>query len=82
MLVTYGVTTLFSVFATILAVGGGGESTGMYLIAGLLLTSGLACFVYSIRLAQARKPVRAILLGLVPLPLTVAIVAGVASIVR
>jgi len=76
LLITYGATLFWSFVLSILAVGGGGEATGMYLVAAALLGVTVACFVASLRLATRRKHVRAILLGLVPIPLVLGVVYG------
>ena len=73
MVITYGVTLFWSFVLSILAVGGGGEAVGMYLVAAALLAVTLACFVTSLRFAARRKHVRAILLGLVPIPLVLSV---------
>jgi hypothetical protein len=80
LLITYGVTGFWSWVLTILAVGGGGEATGMYLVAAALLVTTIACFVASLRFASRRKPVRAILLGLAPIPLVLSIFYGAVAL--
>jgi len=82
LVITYGATLFWSFVVSMLAVGGGGEATGIYLIGGALLVATVGCFFVSMRLAAARKHVRAILLGLVPIPLVVALVYGGVALVR
>jgi hypothetical protein len=81
LLVTYGATVFWSLVMSILMVGGGGEATGIYLAAAALLGATVACFVVSLRLAARRRHVRAILLGLVPIPLVVGIFYGAVALI-
>lgn len=77
-LITYGATVFWPLFFSILAVGGEGEATGVYVIGSALIVAAIGCFFVSLRLAARRKHVRAILLGLIPIPLVVSVYGALA----
>ena len=81
LLITYGATIFCSIFFSVLAVGDG-RAAGVYLYGGAFLGVTIACFVVSLRLAAGRKHVRAILLGLVPIPLVVSVVYGAVALIN
>jgi len=71
MLLTYGITGFTSFILTVLSVGA--EKRFTYGLAAVFAVVLFACFAFSIRLAQQRKPIRAILLGLVPVPVVMTV---------
>jgi hypothetical protein len=73
-LVSYGFSALAAAFLTILAVSGEGRNWFMYALALMFGALTIACFMFSVRLADRGRHVLAILLGFVPVPLGLAVV--------